>query len=119
MLRLIVFAFLMMVPHLVYAAPQCSSLHTKDQALMSRVDKLFQTHRESISLFGFSYLMVKQRDVGTTAGHVVRVEGLMKGCQQLLDKQTCKKVSEDIIDVLSQGLILCTSDQQFKCGVCS
>ena len=119
MKKLVTFCLILLFTNVANADnPNCAALRVMEQSLMERTNKLTKDYQDEISLFGFSTLMVKDGDVANTASRVVNTENLIRGCSILVDKKTCNHVSKEIINTISSGLVLCTADHKYQCGIC-
>ncbi len=96
----------------------CRSLKDKDKSLVLRVEKLMNGYKDEVSVFGFSSMMVKEKNFEDAGENIVRMAGIVNGCKSLLDEKACKYVSKEIISLIKDGALLCVADQKAKCGVC-
>lgn len=99
-------------------AESCQSLKEKDKTLLLRVEKLMNSYKDEVSVFGFSSMMVKERNFEDAGENIVRMAGIVNGCKSLLDEKTCKYVSKEIIALIKEGVQHCMADQKSKCGLC-
>lgn len=99
-------------------AESCQSLKDKDKSLTSRVEKLMKSYKDEVSVFGFSSMMVREKDFEDAGENIVRMAGIVNGCKSLLEEKTCKYVSKEIISLIKDGAILCMADKKSKCGLC-
>lgn len=96
----------------------CLSLKEKEASLSKRAERLLTDYKDEVSVFGFSSLMVKEKNFEDAGENIVRMAGIVNGCKALLTEQRCKFVSKEIISLIKDGALLCMNDKKEQCGLC-
>ena len=120
MLRfIIVFCFFIISVAAYAESPDCTALKTESDTLLKRSDSIINSYKDEVSVFGFSSKMVLQTSYEDAGEEILRMAGLVKGCNLLADKDRCQIVSKEIISFITQGSVICKSDKEKKCGICN